>query len=125
MTKKQKNTLEKMFTTKVRVVDNYPGVDEEIDSSATDLLNEHEKEGYISERLNGVLKAFLYGFSADIQEEMADFWMDFACFHCIRLTNYCSVNEILLLGYMLIGLEQRILKPEFANEIINGLSKNN
>lgn len=76
-------------------------------------------EKKVSPQLYGMLIQQLLGFHADMQLEMAEDLVMFACTHIINTTGCPSVDMVLDVCYSWIAAEHGIIKKGYMNMFLN------
>jgi len=87
-----------------KVIDQDLRSEQYVDGIATDVLDCLENK--VSAELLELLNAMLLGFSGDMQLEIADDLLDFACGHVIHTTGCPSADAVLDACYNWIAEEQ-------------------
>ena len=88
-----------------------------LNPSAEKELSSLQKD--VTPELYGNLIQMLLGFHADMQLEMAENLVMFACQHIAHTTGCPSVDFILDVCYTWIATEHGILKPKFKKFLLN------
>ncbi len=106
-------TLEEL----VRVIDQDLTGGFSIDGVANEVT--HCLEDKVNPDLLELLNLMLLGFNEEMQLEIADDLLDFACSHVVHTTGCLSADAVLKSCYGWIAAEQGFSKSDIENTIIN------